>query len=171
MANRNNSNKGNGENGDRAGVILALIPIITPIIKPAVDKIVDIIQSEKHNNKDNLIAIPQLYDEDFPVELEQAEKLLNSLGLKTMSSKLSIEKANVKFRRMSHNQVIDTIPKQKQKVEPGTIVVIHYITQDVIDRSQELYNQDKMKKSEDKQKQKIVEKIKRVLPRHTKEEP
>lgn len=47
-------------------------------------------------------------------------------------------------------QVVGTVPKQGQKVNPGSIVYLKYVTGEIIEKSKQLHNAAEMKKAEAK---------------------
>lgn len=93
-----------------------------------------------------LVVIPELYAEGFPLPLDKAIELLNELGLKHQLVELSVKDASSNYRDCFDTQVIETLPAAKQKVKPGSNVLIKYITQDVINRSAELWKKEEHKR-------------------------
>lgn len=102
----------------------------------------------KIETQSNLIEVPQICDNDFPLSLEQAVELLESYGFKVTAVKMQSQDANVKYRQCFDSQVIASVPKAKQRISPNTRIMLKYITQDVIDESQRLYEAAEQRKNE-----------------------
>lgn len=103
------------------------------------------------------VIIPELYRKGFPIDLEQAEELLTERGLKVSKSKLRMKEADPKYRDYEDTQVIDSNPKQGVKVKIGTTVCLRYITAEVIEESQKIFDDSVRIKQETKE-QKAAEK-------------
>lgn len=137
--NGNRSNFGRFGGGDirpiveAAPVIISLFHDMLPRLFPA--------QPEK-------VLIPQLCDENFPVTLNQATKLLTDAGLKVMSIDLTLADADPKYKDYRDTQITDSDWKYKQMAPVGTTVMIKYITQEVIDESRRLYDAEEKRKAD-----------------------
>lgn len=107
----------------------SLSTLATPVVEHVIE------------NRKSLITIPELYSEDFSLSLEQAKELLNHYGLTTMDVELSIKDAKSEYRNCFVSQVVDSRPAQKQNVKPGTMVVLRYVTSEVIEESQRLFEE------------------------------
>lgn len=157
-----NVNKNNRSNKSFTTIITAvgtLASVLTPITQMFMENLRN--RPQKNNEEKDMVFIPPLYDKKFPLELEQAVSLLESYGLKTISSKLSIKDAAVKYKNCFVYQVIDSNPKHKKKVKIGTIVCVKYITQDVIQESQRLFVESQEQKAIKKieRKERVIENI------------
>lgn len=140
-------------------IIGAAVPAAIEIAENVVNKVI-----EKQPEKSNRIAVPELYREGFLLELDQAVKLLEDCGLKSVGSKVTLKEAAAKYKDYSDMQVIDSNPKQGTIVNPGSIVYLKYITSDVIAASQKIYDDteaEKLKKKEEKIAQKLERQEKR----------
>ena len=126
---------------------IAMAASIVPLVKPAIDAVRDY-EDKTIEERKKLIIMPKLYSSEYRTTAEQAVEILTSLGLKAVLSPTLIDDANEKYRNCIDNQVIKSEPKAKQKVEPGTTVRILYITQEVIDESQCLFNESEKQKAE-----------------------
>ena len=137
--------------GIAAGISLAatVLPLVEPAINIAQDQINKI--AEERNQ---LVEVPELYSKGFPLTIEQATKLLDGLGFKFELIKLSISDAKSKYKDCFDLQVIETHPKAKQKVKPGSNILIKYITQEVIDESQKIFEEAVKQKIANKEKTK-----------------
>lgn len=130
----------------------AVVPIVVNVANKVINRIA------LHNeNVESKIKIPDLYSKEFPIDLEQAKILLNGCGLKYSESKMTINDSDKKYKDCFNLQVIASNPKQGTYVKEGTIVYLKYITQDVIDTSKRMYDEDKQRKAELKE-QKEIEK-------------
>lgn len=124
--------------GVAAGITMAAS--VLPLVKPAIDAGKEYIDKAIEERK-KLVAVPPLYSKDYPLTVEQAVEVLESCGLKATLVKTSLSDANVMYRNCFDGQVIKSQPKTKQKVEPGTSVLVKYITQEIIDESLRLFEQ------------------------------
>ena len=138
--------------GDKNGngivgiLIGAAVPAVVDIVKKVADKAID-----EQPHSDGNIVIPEVYRKGFLLEIDQAVELLDSCGLKGVPSKVTIKEAAVKYKDYSNNQVIDSSPKQGASVKPGTIVYLKYITADVIEASQKIFDDAQREKEEAKE--------------------
>lgn len=142
-------------NGVGVKIIEVAIPAAIGVVAKMADKAID-----KPDAKENKIKIPDLYRKGFALELEQATQILNDFGLKAAPSRIGLKEANKKYKDYIHNQVIDSNPKQGASVNPGSIVYLKYITQDVIDASQKIFDDSIQAKQEAKEK-KAADKLER----------
>ena len=135
------------------GAVGGLITAVTPLV----EKVIDNAQNKPTEKIDTKVIIPELYRKGFPIDLEQAEELLTERGLKVSKSKLRMKEADPKYRDYEDTQVIDSNPKQGAKVKVGTTVCLRYITAEVIEESQKIFDDDVRIKQEAKE-QKAAEK-------------
>lgn len=129
------------------GAVGGLINAATPLVEKAID----------NTKNDSKVVIPELYRKGFPIDLAQAEKLLTECGLKVSKSKLRMKEADSKYHDYEDTQVIDSNPKQGTKVKIGTTVCLRYITAEVIEASQKIFDDGVRIKQEVKE-QKAAEK-------------
>ena len=120
------------------GAVGGLITAVTPLVEKAIDNA----QNKPTEKIDTKVIIPELYRKGFPIDLEQAEELLTERGLKVSKSKLRMKEADPKYRDYEDTQVIDSNPKQGAKVKVGTTVCLRYITAEVIEESQKIFDDD-----------------------------
>lgn len=139
------SNKSNRNVNKIVSSVSTATTLLT-VAKPVVDTIQDY-TSKTIEERKRLISVPELYSKEYPLSVEQAVELLNNCGLKSTLIKTSIDDADIKYRKYFASQVISTKPKGKQKVEPGTMVLVKYITQEVIDESQKIFEELEAKKN------------------------
>lgn len=140
------SKKTNGRNNKKsiAPTVLSALTI-APAIITAVEELID-----KLPDIPSKVGVPQLYDPDFKVERDDAVTALTGAGLSVVSSKLDLKEANPKYRDYFDFQVVGPILKRGQKVQAGSIVFIKYITQEVIDESQRLFEELEKQEAEKK---------------------
>lgn len=119
-----------------AGSVDSLATLATPVVEHVIE------------NRKNLITIPELYGKDFSLGLKQAKELLSHYNLETMDVELSVKEAKEEYRNCFDFQVVDSKPKQKQKIQPGTIVVLRYVTPEVIKESLKLFEESEKQKAE-----------------------
>lgn len=119
---------------------IAMAASILPLVKPAIDAVRDYADKTIEERK-KLITVPKLYSSEYRTTSEQAVEILTSIGLKVILSPTLISDADKKYKDCINNQVIKSDPKQKRKVESGTTVRVLYITQEVIDESQRLFDE------------------------------
>ncbi len=132
---------------------ISLAATIFPLIEPTINLIhgqINKIAEEKRQ----LVDVPELYSKGFPLTVDQASKLLNELGFKYEIIQLPLIAANTKYRNCFDHQVVETHPKAKQKVKPGSNILIKYITQEVIDESKRMFESESQQKEEQKTKAK-----------------
>ena len=120
---------------------------IVPLVKPAIDAVRDYADKTIEERK-KLVAVPVLHSKEYPLSVEQAVEILESCGLKATLVKMSTADANIQYRQCFDSQVIKTHPKSKTKVERGTVVLVKYIPQEVIDESQRMFDISEKHKEE-----------------------
>ena len=138
------------------GAVGGLITAVTPLVEKAIDNA----QNKPTEKMDTKVIIPELYRKGFPIDLEQAEELLMERGLKFSKSKLRMKEADPKYRDYEDMQVIDSNPKQGTKVKIGTTVCLRYITAEVIEESQKIFDDSVRIKQEAAEKQEKKERLK-----------
>lgn len=137
------SKKSSGNVGGTIGMIIGLVSAAAPIVTAALNKL-----PEKSDSVDILVSVPDLYTKGFPLTLEQATEKLSSEGFGVIASKMVLSDAKAKYRDCIDKQIVDSRPKSREKVKPGTTVIIRYITQDVIDESKRLFVEYERNKAE-----------------------
>lgn len=151
MASNNKSNKNYAGVLGAIGAVAGLVQAASPMVEKAIDK------SDKTDIK---VIIPDLYRKDFPIDLDQAKILLSDSGLKYSESKMVVKDADKKYKDCFNFQVIASSPKQGTSVNQGTTVYLKYITQEVIDASIKIFEDEEKAKAELKE-QKAIEKQER----------
>lgn len=133
--------------GSNIAAGLAVAASIAPLVKPALDAARDYVDKTIEERK-KLIAVPELCSKEYPLSVEQAVEILESCGLKSTLVKMPIADADIKYRQCFDSQVIKIYPKGKAKVERGTAILLKYITQEVIDKSQQMFDISEKHKEE-----------------------
>ena len=152
----NNTNKNNKGSTDVIGVISALAGLATAAT-PLVANAINNAKNKSSEKTEEKIKIPELYHKGFPIDLEQAEELLTERGLKVSKSKIRMSEADPKYRHCEDTQVIDSNPKQGVRVKVGTTVCLRYITAEVIEESQKIFD-DNIRIKQEAKEQKAIEK-------------
>lgn len=124
---------------------IAAVAAILPLVKPVVEAGRDYIDKAVEERK-KLVSVPELYSKDYPITVEQAVEMLESCGLKATLVKTPAP--DIRYRDYFDSQVTSSNPKAKQKVERGTSVMVKYVTQDVIEQSQRLFDISEKRKIE-----------------------
>lgn len=137
------SKKPSGNVGGTIGMIIGLVSAAAPILTAALNKL-----PEKSDSVDILVSVPDLYTKGFPLTLEQATEKLSSEGFGVIASEMVLNDAKAKYRDCIDMQIVDSRPKSREKVKPGTTVIVRYITQDVIDESKRLFVEHERNKAE-----------------------
>lgn len=144
------------DDGLKAGGVLFAIggivyKITEPYIRDFINAIVKSMTKQIQKSKDGTITIPNLYQPDFPLDVDIVVSLLEEQNFKVATSKLQMKDANAKYKDCINNQVVGTNPRHGKKVEVGSIITVRYISQDVIDASQKMFNDKEKNKSEKKE--------------------
>ena len=117
----NNTNKNNKGSTDVIGVISALAGLATAAT-PLVANAINNAKNKSSEKTEEKIKIPELYHKGFPIDLEQAVRMLEDCGLKSSTSKLTIKEANPRYKDCFDSQVIGSNPKQGTVVKIGSTV-------------------------------------------------
>lgn len=119
-----------------ANSTVEVVSSVAPLIQPVVDEIVEAVDYRR-----GMIRVPELCVKDFRVTLEQAEQQLIAKGLNIIATPLVLADAEPAYRDYIHMQVVDTHPKGRTKVEEGDAVKVRFITQEIIDESKKIFEQ------------------------------
>lgn len=141
------SKKTNGRSGKKSIAptvlsVLTIVPTIITVIEELMDKFPGV--SDK-------VVIPQLsYDSDPRLKLDEAVMALTNSGLKAIPSELTLKEADPKYKDCFDSQVVGSSLNGKQKAQAGMSVIVKYITQEVIDESQRLFEKAEEQKAVEK---------------------
>jgi hypothetical protein len=122
-------------------VVSTALAIFEPVINAAAKTV-----KEKVKERKDLVDIPELYSRGLPIKLERAIILLEECKLKV--EPVAIRDANIKYKDCFDLQIVGSKPKHKQKVKPGTLVFLKYVTSEVIEESQKLFDKSEKYKAE-----------------------
>ncbi len=93
-------------------------------------------------------TMPELYSKHLAMHTDQAEDILKSCDLHYVLVPMTIKNASTLYKDCFDGEVIHTTPRPHVKIQPTDIVIVSYITQEVIDRSITLYEEEKKAKAE-----------------------
>lgn len=167
-----NNKQVNGKKKLEVGVVLCAVGkvVYDNLIQPQLEKIINEIAAkldkEIKNSKDGKVTIPDLCQPDFPLDVNTVVALLEEKKFKTVTAPLQVKDAKSKYKDCIDNQVVE-IPKQGKRVEIGSILKIKYITQDVIDASIAIFEDEEKVKIELKE-QKAIARQERIEKRNEK---
>lgn len=153
-----NEIKKNGVGKGISGAVLGLAAskILEPALEKAVNVVGDKIDSEMKNKSNNKkVIIPDLYKKGFPLTKEQATDALVRSGLSVVPIELTLKDADIRYKDCIDNQVIDSNPKHRKRIDVGGVVYIKYVTHEVIVESQRMFAMLEMEKQEARE-QKII---------------
>lgn len=145
MAGTNKSPKSGGSTGDAFGII-AVASAVIGLAKPVIDMI-DEKRKERAEERKDWVTIPELCSKSAPMKLDCAIDILEKLNLKAASNSVNLNSADVKYKNCFDLQVVEINQKQKSKVPPGTLVVLTYVTSEIIEESKRLFDESESRKS------------------------
>lgn len=158
------NNKGGNKNLSGIAGIITAVGSVAAVVTPLVEKAIDNSRSqpkEKVNEKvTEKVKVPELYHKGFPIDLEQAIKILEDCGLKASKSKLTLKEAKPQYKDCFGSQVIDSNPKQGSVVKVGSTVCLRYIPDEVVTESQRIFEETERSKIEVREK-KAADKLER----------
>jgi len=119
-----------------AGTAVALYELISAAIAKA-------------KEKNALDEVPEIYSPNYHLKLKAAKRWLKKAGFKVEPI---IAQPNVALADCLDLEVVDTNIKPGQKVNPGTRIVVVYVTTKVIEDSRKLFMESQRQKAEIEQK-------------------
>lgn len=128
----------------KAGGVMALVELGTSLAQQGIDAGIKA-HNRKSEEKETLVKIPEMYSSDFRLKLEDATRWLEEVGLKAVAV---VVQPNIAYKDCSDLEVVATNYKLKQKVRPGTHVILKYVTSEVIEASQKLFDESERQKAE-----------------------
>lgn len=144
MANTNKSPKSGGSSGDTLGAI-AIAGAVIGLAKPVVDLIGEK-RKERLEERKDWVTIPELCSKGAPMKLDCAVDALEKLNLKVVYSAIEIKNAHIKYKDCFDKQIVRVNCRQKKKVAPGTLVILTYVTSEIIEESQRLFDESENNK-------------------------
>lgn len=100
-------------------------------------------------DRKSLVSISDIHSEDYQLKLDDAKRWLEEDGLRVETV---VVHPNPIFKDCSDMEVVGTNYKQKQRLKPGTRVILKCVTDDVIEASKKLFEEAERKKAADEQK-------------------
>lgn len=113
-------------------------------IKP-VAELVD----KKIDKRNELIELPEIPDRNTLMTVDMAEILVRDKGLSVFRHEI---KPNRKYRNYVENEVVKMNRRSRQKVKPGTQIIVYYVTDRIIEESKKLQDVYLKQKAENKKK-------------------
>ena len=98
------------------------------------------------DERKSLVEVPEVYAADYRLKLDDAKRWLEEDGLKVEAV---VVQPDIAFKDCSDLEVVATNYTSKQKVKPGTRIVLKYVTSEVIDASRKLFEESEKKKVEE----------------------
>lgn len=143
--------KGGGSSGGAVGVIIGLAGLIGPHVPEIVEYLSKLLPKPGSNSKlsenSNYIGMPNVLDKNFTLTLSKVTELLENYGLKVLSVEIPLNKAGAKYKDCSEFQVVACDKKAKTKLKPGDTVIVQYVTQEVINESQRIFEDTEQQKA------------------------
>ncbi len=143
--------KGGGSSGGVVGVIIGLAGLIGPHVPEIVEYLSKLLPKPGANSKpsedSNYIGMPNVLDKNFTLTLSKVTELLENYGLKVLSVEVPLNKAGAKYKDCSEFQVVACDKKAKTKLKSGDTVIVQYVTQEVIDESQRIFEDTEQQKA------------------------
>lgn len=136
--------------GGRINLDFSLANTVVPLAKPIIDTANKQINESAEAHR-QLIPVPELYSKGFPLTVEQSIKLLEEKGFTYELISLTLNDACEKYRNCFDLQVIETLPSAKQKAKPGSRILVKYITQEVIDKSIKIFEENEERRAKRKE--------------------
>jgi len=136
------------KNIEKAGKIVGTVAVaVTPVVAVAgaVAEKVSKTVSAKSEDENNLVLIPSLYSEGKHLTVEEVKRRLEDRELKP---ELTLALKNIKYKDCVDQEVVETNPKEKQKVKKGSFVEVFYVTSEVIEESRSLFKASERQKAE-----------------------
>lgn len=140
--------KPNGNIGGTLGLVAGIVGAVTPLAVELIDRIP---KKEELSPSEELIFMPELCSKKFPLKLDEAKELLESRGLKGLPIEVRLRDACVKYKDCFEFQVVGSDRKPNSKLKPGDMVIVQYVTQEVIDESRRIFEEAEKQKAALKQ--------------------
>ena len=92
--------------------------------------------------------MPELYAEDYHVKLDEAKRWLEEDGFR---AEAVVVKPNIIYKDCENYEVVGTNYSLKDKVAPGTRIILRYVTTEVIEASRRLFEEAEQAQAEAEQ--------------------
>lgn len=117
--------------------------------------------AKKVEEKESLVQIAEVHSSDYHVKLADAKRWLEEDGLKVEAV---VVKPDIAFKDCVDMEIVATNFKLNQKVKPGTRVILKYVTTEVIDASQKIFDEVE-KQRMDAEEEKVAKKLEQAQKR------
>ncbi len=145
MAKTNKSQNSGSSSGDALGII-AIAGAVIGLAKPVIE-IIDDKRKERVEEQKDWVTIPELCSKRSPMKLDCAIDILEKLNLKVASNSVKLNNADIKYKDCFDLQIVRVETKHKKKVPPGTLVVLTYVTSEIIEESKKLFEESETHKA------------------------
>lgn len=142
------SNKPNPNIGGKLGLVAGIVSAVTPVAIEFIDRIP---RKDETEPSEELISMPELCSKKFPLKLDEAKELIEGHGLKALPIEVRIRDAHVRYKDCFDLQVVACNKKANSKLKPGEVVIIQYVTREVIDESLRIFEEAERQKATLKQ--------------------
>ena len=142
------SNKPNPNIGGKLGLVAGIVSAVTPVAIEFIDRIP---RKDETEPSEELISMPELCSKKFPLKLDEAKELIEGHGLKALPIEVRIRDAHVRYKDCFDHQVVACNKKANSKLKPGEVVIIQYVTREVIDESLRIFEEAERQKATLKQ--------------------
>ena len=89
---------------------------------------------EAHADK---VEVPEIYGSDYRLTLDEAKRWIIEDGL---NPEPVVAKPDIAYKDCQDMEVVATNFQLKQKVKPGTRIILRYVTAEIIEASKKLYD-------------------------------
>jgi hypothetical protein len=114
----------------------------TDILLSRIERARDVVGDDTH------VLVPDLIDKQYPMQIQTAKTTVENKGLMFVSEAVQLTNADPKYRTCFDGQVVYSNPKSGSKILKGGQVRVLYVTADVIEESQRLYDESKQRSAE-----------------------
>jgi len=105
--------------------------------------------TKKAEERDSLVEVPELISSDYHLKLDDAIRWLEEDGFRTEAV---VVKPDVSYKDCEDLEVVATNYELKKKLKHGTRIILRYVTSDVIEASQKLFEESEKQKAKATQK-------------------
>lgn len=130
MANRKKSDGLLGKIGKILDVVPNAADIVGEAVGGTVREVAPLIEKSmdrRYEKKQGLVSLPNIVD----IDVDEAKGILEELGFKVIVIQT---KPNSRYAKSRNNEIVATIPKSGL-VEPGSLVKLYYVTDEVVEES------------------------------------
>jgi hypothetical protein len=114
-------------------------------VAAAAGGVITLVVANKEKVAVELVEIPPILSTEGFMTLQEAKTAIETVGLKAGKS---VAKAQINFKDCQPFDVVNRSHKRQRKVPAGTLIVLYYITDDVIEKSKQLFIESEKRKAE-----------------------